>query len=240
MKRILVPLAHATPEPHKSYVHDYYIAKLTEYGALPVLMPTCLPASMQRALQQECGGLLLLGGSDIDPALYGAIKHERTVIGPPERDRVEKELVCAFVERALPIFGVCRGAQMLNVALGGTLIQHLPDITKEKHSYEGEADYWHTIRGCMHSATLEVDSTVARILGDTEVLITSAHHQALDRLGAGLKVTGRSPDGIVEFIEHETHPFCIATQAHPEVLDGPTDRLWRAFVDAVQPGSHPF
>jgi putative glutamine amidotransferase len=234
MKRILIPLAQAAPEePQRSYVYGYYLSKITACGAVPVLVPTSVPNEMITALRQGCGGLLLLGGSDIDPQLYGATKHEKTVVGPPERDRVEAQLTLEFVEQRLPIFGVCRGAQMLNVALGGTLIQHVPDVSSEKHSFDGDGDYWHTIRGCMHDVTLTPKSLVAQIVGSTQISLCSAHHQAVDKLGEGLTVVGRSAGGIVEFIEHQEHPFCIATQSHPEVLDGPTDALWKAFVGAV-------
>lgn len=234
MKRILVPLAQpASDEPQRCYVYSYYLSKLTAYGGVPVLVPSCMPDTTIDALRRGCGGLLLLGGSDIDPQLYGATKHERTEFGPPERDRLEAQLIIDFVAQQLPIFGVCRGAQMVNVALGGSLIQHLPDVSPEKHAFEGSADYWQSIRGCMHDVTLDPESQVAQILGRTHVSVSSAHHQAIDTLGDGLKIVGRSPGGIVEFIEHQTHPFCIATQSHPEVLDGPTDAMWKAFIDSV-------
>ena len=234
MKRVIVPLGEEVEgRIGKSYVFHPYLDKLQERGILPVLIPAALDPNLRRELMAGCQGVLLMGGADIDPTMYGETKHATTEPGPHARDQFELELVCWAVRERLPILAICRGAQMLNVAFGGTLVQHVPDVTAERHRAGPEADYRACLEGNHHDVALEPDSKVAAILGGVSVQMNSAHHQSVGRIGRGLRVVGKSPEGLVEFIEHATNPFCIGCQAHPEAMAGVTDRLWDAFAAAL-------
>lgn len=154
-----------------------------------------------------CGGLLLCGGGDLAPAWYGAADRGS---GPPDldRDRAELALVQAYLAAGRPILGICRGLQVLNVALGGTLIQDLGDTLRPFH--QGEQDLWHPI--CTAPGSL------LHGLWGSSVLVNSAHHQAVDCLGEGLRRTAWSEGGVTEAVEHSHLPVA-AVQFHPERLD---------------------
>ena len=181
----------------KSGKLDNYLAALTACGVEPVL-------SMDLTLARACDGLLLPGGGDADPALYG---QENRGSNPPdhERDRDELELIGQFMAQGKPILGICRGHQMLNIALGGTLVQDLPD-ERHRHDAEADADRIHRVRS--------VHPLMTGLLGENFVS-NSAHHQAVDRLGEGLCVTCVSEDGVIEGIAHENGRV-LGVQFHPE------------------------
>lgn len=159
-------------------------------------------------------GLLLSGGPDIDPSAYG---HEPArCLGPtePELDAFELTLARAADRRGIPLLAICRGAQLLNVSRGGTLHQHLPDVVGREieHRQPEPADQ------LTHAVTLDPDSRLAELLGWREGEVNSLHHQAVDTLGAGLRVVARAPDGVVEALEAPDRPFTIAVQWHAECL----------------------
>ena len=188
---------------HPEYVEEKkgapYIAALEAAGA--EVLHTSDPADADR-----CCGLLITGGGDIDPALYGQENRgsERFV---PLRDENELPLAAKFIAEGKPFLGICRGCQVLNVALGGTLIQDIP----YHNAFENEAR--------LHPAMTEEGSVLAELYGAGEIVINSWHHQVLDRLGEGLRVTMRSCEGYVEAVEHVSAP-AIGVQWHPERLRG--------------------
>jgi putative glutamine amidotransferase len=173
------------------------------------------------------GGLMLLGGGDLDPTTYSAERHGKVYGVDEERDAVELALIRAALDRAIPILAICRGAQVLNVALGGTLVQHIPDLGGNvQHGVPGGGG---TV---MHDVKVEPDSLLAEITG-SEVLATSSHHhQAVDRLGDGLTVTARADDGVIEAVEHDGPGWLVAVQWHPEDTAA-TDPAQQALFDAL-------
>lgn len=146
--------------------------------------------------------VVLPGGGDVDPALYGAEPHPLTEVTDAVHDRADVAVAHEALRIGTPLLAICRGMQVLNVALGGDLVQDLP-LTDVPH------------RVGMHDVLLAPGSGVRRVMGAHEVQVSSYHHQAVDRIGAGLVVTGRAPDGCVEVLEHETAPV-LAVQWHPE------------------------
>lgn len=234
MKRVLVPMATSgVGQDTQVFVRAPYLEKLFDRNIFPVLVPPGIPERELRRMTLSCDGLLLIGGVDVSPALYGAERHPRTDEGSEFRDRVEIALAREFVSDKRPIFGICRGAQVLNVAFGGTLHQHLPDISELSHKAYNSTIYSYLTTKCWHTVTLEPDSQVARILGVRELSLNSVHHQAVDVPGEGIRIVGRSQDGIAEFFEHRDHPFCVATQAHPEAMSGVTEKMWDAFAASL-------
>jgi putative glutamine amidotransferase len=180
-------------------------------GGLALLLPPDDDAAEHPAgLIDRLDGLLLAGGRDVDPLSYGARPEPETDEPSPERDRFELGLVSAALERDIPVLGVCRGMQMLNVACGGTLVQHLAGEVGARHRHTSGvfAD---------HDVMLEPGSLAARAAGAERVTVRSHHHQALGELGEGLTVTGRSTeDGIAEAIELPGKRFVLGVLWHPE------------------------
>lgn len=171
-------------------------------------------------------GLLLAGGADIDPAAYGAARHPKVVHTVPERDTFEIALTRRALERDMPFFGICRGMQLMNVAQGGTLYQHLPDT----HGHHEHRRVLGTFDGADHDVRLAAGSLVARAAGEELHGTKSHHHQGVDRVGDGIEVTGWSAiDNLPEAIEMPGRRFALAVQWHPEVDE--TSRLIAALVE---------
>jgi len=212
-----------------------YLDQVTEAGGIPVLLP---PVPGIAAALARLDGLILTGGGDLDPASYGAQRHPRTSRVSPERDQAELELLADALAAGLPVLGICRGLQLLNVARGGTLCQHLPEGT-------GHAPTPGTFG--RHPVRLAAGSLLTSILspGDgatgAELTVPTAHHQAIDQLGDGLTATAWSADGVIEAVELAPgpgrHRFTLAVQWHPEADDDP--RLISALVAVAAGGSLP-
>ena len=213
-----------------------YAEQVAAAGGVPVLLP---PVPGIAAAVGRLDALVLTGGGDIDPAAYGAAPHPRTRSVNAVRDQAELDLLAAALAAGLPVLGICRGLQLLNVALGGTLHQHLADLGP------AAAEAGHTPQpGTFgsHQVRVAAGSMLAGILkADGPFTVPTAHHQAIGRLGTGLTATAWAADGIIEAAEltgGEHHPFVLAVQWHPEAGDDP--RLLRALVAAARrPGTVP-
>jgi putative glutamine amidotransferase len=202
-------------------------------GGLPVLIPLGLSEATLRALYQRLGGVLFSGGGDLDPVLYGATLHPTLGGVSAERDRTELALVRWAVDEARPFFGICRGQQLLNVALGGTLYRDISEHAGAlKHTYDGQTES--TLRS--HEIQVEEETRLARILNTPVLTVNSLHHQAVRVVASPLTISARAPDGLVEAVELPHHPFGLAVQWHPEcLLDAPEmRRLFEAFVAAAR------
>jgi putative glutamine amidotransferase len=193
-----------------------YAEAIQGAGGMALLLPPDPAATGEPDLVLDrIGGLILAGGSDVDPGLYGADAHPKTGRTWPDRDRFEIALARRAVERELPVLGVCRGMHVLNVALGGTLIQHLPDVI-------GHSDHRHTPGSFGdHEVRLEPGSLAARAAGTPGLVVKSHHHQGVDDLGDGLVASGWSgSEDVVEAVELRDHPFALGVLWHPEEDSG--------------------
>jgi putative glutamine amidotransferase len=195
-------------------------------GLALILPPDDVAAEHPAELLGRVDGLILAGGRDLDPLTYGARPEPETGEPSPERDRFELALASAALERDLPVLGVCRGMQMLNVACGGTLIQHLAGSLCERHRHTPGVFSDHDVE-------LEAGSLAARAVGAERTSVRSHHHQAIDEPGEGLVASGRSPeDGLVEAIELPGKRFALGVLWHPEEDMGST--VIGALVDAAR------
>jgi putative glutamine amidotransferase len=192
-----------------------YITAIQDAGGLAVMIPP--DPELERnpdEMLDLIDALILAGGDDLDPASYGAEAHPMTTNTVPERDRVELALTRAAVERDMPVLGICRGMQVLDVAQGGTLIQHLPD-------HFGHSHHRRTLGGfedADHDVRLREGSLAHRAAGELVHRTWSHHHQGVDRIGEGLEATGWSVlDGLVEVIEMPGRSFVLGVQWHPEI-----------------------
>jgi len=202
-----------------------YTRSLAAAGALPVVLP---PVDGIAGVLDGLDGLVLTGGSDVGPEVYGAEPHPETVGVHPHRDRSELELLTAAIDRDLPVLGICRGMQLLNIVRGGTLQQHLADVVADGGLHKGPPGTF-----TRHAVRLTAGSLVASLLGE-QAEVHSCHHQAPDRIGDGLEVTGDAADGVVEAIELPGAAFCLGVLWHPEEDTEGGGPLFRGLVEAAR------
>lgn len=221
-------------------VGESYIQALLQAGALPVIIPAGLAEAQVSALFERLDGILLTGGADVDPERFGGQPHPRVYGIDPGRDTIEIQLAQLAAARDKPFLGICRGIQVVNVALGGTLYTDIGDQMPDalRHDWYPDIPRNHLA----HTVTLEPGSRLASILdgslaaAQTEFPVNSLHHQGIQRLAQDLRPTAYAPDKLIEAVELPGHFFGIAVQWHPEWLQehAPQRALFRALVRAAQ------
>jgi putative glutamine amidotransferase len=227
MSRPLIGITMATDKPGSPYLQlrASYSRAIENAGGLPVLVPP-MESETVSALLERLDGIVFPGGADVDPAEYGEAPHPRTETNS-DLDRLELAVARWAIDSGLPTLGICRGQQLLNVALGGTLIQHLDD-----HRQPGDRT------ALTQTLTVSPGSRLADVFGSTQIEVNTMHHQAVNALGRGLKaVAWASSDGTIEGVESEEHPWLLMVQFHPEELVGfhqPSQQLFSAFVNACR------
>ncbi len=211
-----------------------YVEGVEGASGLAVVLPNTGDPSRARSYLDRIDGLLLTGGDDVHPRLFGEAPHPRLDLVDERRDQFEIALLLAARERRMPVFGICRGIQVMNVALGGDLYQDLPSQADSKVGHAQrtlDEGPWHDIEVCR-------GTRLAEVLGEAKTAVNSYHHQACRRVAEGLSVTATAPDGVVEALEDPGQPFFLGVQWHPEVLDGgaaaTSKRLFAAFVAAAR------
>jgi putative glutamine amidotransferase len=212
-----------------------YVESVRRAGGAPSLIDA---ADRAERPWQRIAGVVLTGGPDVDPRLYGQVPvrhHEPAADG---RDAFEIELVTRAIERNLPVLAICRGMQVLNVAAGGTLVQHIPDDIPQPLDHQVKTPAW----GIAHDVLVQPASALARLLAlpsgaaPHRVAVNSRHHQAVKHVAPGLVCVAAATDGVIEAVERPASRFCVAVQWHPENFwrTGEFDGLFRAFVDACR------
>ncbi len=207
-----------------------YVHAVQDAGAIALVLPPDDAVAMAPdPLLDRLDALILAGGADLDPATYGAPPHPEVSGTWPERDRFELAVTHRALERAKPVLGICRGMQLLNVARGGTLVPHLPDVIGHSHHRHTPGSF------SDHEVRLEPGSLAARAAGAEQIAVQSHHHQGVDRLGEGLVATGWSTDDdVIEAFELPGHPFSLGVLWHPE--QDVRSRVIAALVEAAHAG----
>ena len=221
----------ADGHPTVSLQHSYVNA-ITQAGGIVIPIPEILPEENLQQLYSQLDGILFSGGGDISLDHFTGSNHPRIDGVDDVRDATELSLMRSAVKDLKPVLGICRGAQLMNVALGGTLYTHVIDQHPNAidHEYPG-----HMRRVIVHTVNVDETTRSAEIFGETYLKVNSLHHQGLKDIAPGLRVAGHAPDGLVEVVELPEHPFAVAVQWHPEWLTDqqPTRHLFKAFVDAA-------
>ncbi len=228
----IVVCAYARDAQGRFALPGDYVDAVRRAGGVPLVL---VPGETRvERLLEVADGLLLAGGGDVDPALYGGRRVETTYDVDPDRDALELALLRGALDEGLAVLAICRGLQLLDVALGGTLIEHLPDEVGEEvaHRLPPKAPV-------LHPVEVERRSALAGLLGATRATPLSWHHQAVRRLGRGLRAVAHAPDGVVEALELEGAPRVTAVQWHPELTaaaDPAQQRLFDALCDWARAG----
>jgi putative glutamine amidotransferase len=203
-------------------MNQTYVRVLENLGALPVMIPLQMSEQTLRGIFERLDGLFLPGGEDMDPSTYGQERHPQLGAPDKERDRTELLLTRWALEAGMPLLGVCRGIQVINVVCGGTLYQDLHSQRDDLAKHDYFPPTFERFR-ISHQVTIEPDSRLARALG-TMHEVNSMHHQGIERLGQGLRIVARAEDGLPEAVEVPPLPFAVGVQWHPEEL-AKTDQL---------------
>lgn len=211
-------------------LRENYCSAVSRLGALPLPLPHEID-KIEEYLKL-IDGLIITGGAfDVSPELYGQNEKHDTVITKDKRTKFEFAMTQGAIERNIPILGICGGEQLLNVVLGGTLIQHIPDSIKNalEHEQKNPRDE------AGHSVQIAISSLLYSIVGKTEMNVNSAHHQAIATPAPNTIVSATAPDGVIEAIELPSHPFCLGVQWHPEYhVDSGDGKIFAAFVEACR------
>ena len=207
-------------------VRENYCASVARAGGLPMLLPH--EPELAEAYLDAIGGLIVTGGDfDVDPALFGAGERHATVTTKDRRTAFELAIVGGALARDMPVLGICAGQQLLNVVLGGTLIQHIPDEVPNALAHEQPNPRDQP----GHEIEIVPGTLLARITGAETLAVNSAHHQAVKEVGERVVVNALAPDGVIEGIEHPGHAFCLGVEWHPEFsISAGDDRILEAFV----------
>lgn len=216
-------------------LNSLYAQAIVEAGGLPIILPVLQEKKLIEGLINGIKGLLLSGGVDVNPLLFKEEPHPKMGRIDPYRDFFELEALQIALAQGKPCLGICRGCQVINVALGGTIIQDIPAEKPGTLKHYQEAPYWHPT----HTIQIEEDSLLEGILKGRKRTVNSFHHQGVKDLGRDLKGSAYAPDGIIEAIEHEKDLFIMGIQWHPEHLwqkEEASKALFQALVDRAKKG----
>jgi len=213
------------------FVPRAYVQAVIKAGGIPAVLPGAGTIKTVTPYLNVINGLVLTGGVDVDPGLFDEEPQPGLGEVSPDRDRFEIVLIKAALRKDLPVLGICRGIQVLNVAFGGSVIQHIPSTVRKPLKHSQSAPRWHPT----HRVYIDAGSVLAGILKANTALVNSFHHQAVKELAKGFIVSARSSDGVIEAIEYPGRRFVVGVQWHPECMtkkDRKSRLLFKAFLAA--------
>lgn len=231
LKKPVIGVTPSQQNGNKEYkLNKAYFDAVMAAGGLPVMLASTVDKDLIRSYLKNIDGLLLSGGIDIDPINYSKDNSEIPGNFNSERDIFEIEILKEASEKNLPILGICRGCQLINVASGGTLIQDIYEFDSNCYPHKPEQMRSHLA----HSIKLKDNSILSRTTDQKEIMVNSIHHQAVDQIGSDLNVTGISDDGIIESIENAKKEFLIGVQWHPEEIINETNSAFKLFKEFIK------
>ncbi|HVS31798.1 MAG TPA: gamma-glutamyl-gamma-aminobutyrate hydrolase family protein [Thermoanaerobaculia bacterium] len=221
---------NTTPgERDRAFVYTTYVESLRRAGAIPLIIP---PQPENAAdILEGLDGIVLAGGEDCDPAVYGEEPHPTVEPMDPRRQNNDLTLAALARQRGVPTLGICLGLQVMNVAAGGTLMQDINSAVETDIEHASEPS-----DRARHAVIVEQGTQLAAIIGAGEKTVNSSHHQAIKKVADGFRVTAYAPDGVVEGLEDPRHPFYVGVQWHPEDMNGERNAsaLFGAFIEAAR------
>ena len=223
--------------PHSVVMNQRYYHAVASAGGAPVLVPLLDDLETLRAIYERMDGILIPGGVDVDPAAFGESPHERLGRTDPARDRVEIQLVKWAVEDDKPVLGLCRGLQVINVALGGTLYQDLEAEYPNGIKHDYFPTYGYSRDHLAHDVAVEAGSRMRHALVSSAVPVNSMHHQGIKALARTLSASAVAPDGLIEAVESTSDSYIVGVQWHPEVFELCEPSSGVLFTDFVQAAS---
>ncbi len=229
--RPLVGITSSYTESDVQSLPANYVAAVESAGGVPLIIPAGISPELVDDLLGTVDALLLSGGPDVDPAFFGEPPHPRLGSVSPQRDMIEIPLARAAVQLGKPVLAICRGIQVLNVALGGTLYQDIGSQIPGALKHRQEAPRWHGT----HDIAVDEDSRLVQLLGSAKIKVNTYHHQCVRDVASQLKVVARAPDGVIEGVE-KPGSFVVGVQWHPECMYDKTPAfrgLFRGLVKAV-------
>ena len=238
MKAPLIGVTASHTTSKSGVVHtslpEAYLQAIIRAGGIPIIIPFGMDPDLQEQFSARLDGIVFSGGGDIHPSFYNSQIHPLVDDVDTLRDQLEIDLLNRTTAAGKPFFGICRGLQLVNVALGGSLYEDLLDQRPEAIRHQYSPDFPRNYLA--HPVQLEANSRIGSLLLQPEVKVNSLHHQGIDRLAPGLRASGYAPDGLVEVVELPGYPFGLAVQWHPEWLTGDPDmrRLFSAFIEACR------
>ncbi len=232
MTPLIALTTYPPDEKRRFHLYANYVAAVRQAGAIPVLVAPGEACASE--LLDRVDGLILTGGGDLDSAIYAEPSHPRLEAVDEARDELEQELCRAILGRDLPCLAICRGMQVLNVVLGGTLIEDL-----EGHVPDPRLHRLPDKEAVSHPIEVESNSRLHRLIGETRFSCMSKHHQAVGTLAQDLNPVARAPDGVVEGVEHRSHPWLFGVQWHPE-MTADSDRVQLRLFQALTESAHQY
>lgn len=219
------------PGYRRTYVNEDYVKSIIQAGGVPLLLPMTTEPEIVQGYIEQVDGLVLSGGHDVSPLAYGEQPQRKLGHTLPERDAFDKLLIEKAVEMNLPMLGICRGLQIMNVTLGGSLYQDLDYIP----NCDMKHDQYHDPALATHEITIDKDSRLFKIIGKERIGVNTFHHLAVKEVAKGFKISAKADDGVVEAMEHEDYAYCLGVQWHPEMMaasDNNMKLLFESLIDA--------
>lgn len=220
------------PGYKRTYVNKDYVDAVIKNGGIPMLIPFGESEEVVKSQIELVDGLILSGGHDVSPLNYGEEPLSKLGQTFPERDEFDRQLIQGAMQKGIPILGICRGCQIINAVMGGSLYQDISYIQDGKERIKHNQGHSPMLK--THSVTLTPESKLAAIFKTEKLVVNSFHHQAIHNIAPEFQAVAKAADGVVEAIEHRTYPFMVGVQWHPEMLAKGDEQSNELFIEFIK------